>query len=165
MRAGARPWQWSRSWRNRRRRRGYRSRTRCCCGSRYRCTGRTRSRCGSHSRGESWRCTGCWCWTGRAYAKHVNKTCDHLLVPLVSGLYPGDEEATFVLVGDYRAASWKLDCAGKNVHRFAELESIRRQELHPNSTRIRIGPPDQVNLVDGVERQRGGTSSALLGYR
>ena len=32
-------------------------------------------------------------------------------------------------------------------------------------TRIEIGPPDQVNLVDGIERQRGGGSSALLDYR
>ena len=81
-----------------------------------------------------------------------------MLVPLVGGLHACDEEATFVLVGDYRAASWKLNCAGKNVHCFAEQESIRRQELHPNNTGIRIGPPDQVNLVDGVERQRGGTA-------
>ena len=88
-----------------------------------------------------------------------------MLVPLVRGLHASDQEATFVLVGDYRAASWKLDCAGKNVHCFAEQESIRRQQLHPNSTRIEIGPPDQVNLIDGIERQRGGGSSALLDYR
>jgi hypothetical protein len=80
-------------------------------------------------------------------------------------LHASDEEATFVFVGDYRAASWKLDCAGKNVQCFAEQESIRRQELNPNSTRIEIGPPDQVNLIDGIERQRGGGSSALLDYR
>ena len=134
-----------------------RSRTRCSCG----CNCRTRNRRGSHSRGESWRCTGCWCWTGRAHTKHVNKTSDRLLVPLVGCLHAGDEEATFVLVGDYRAASWKLDCAGKNVYCFAEQESIRRQQLHPNNTRIRIGPPDQVNLIDGIERQRGKTSPAL----
>ena len=53
----------------------------------------------------SWRCTGCWCWTGQARTNHVNKTSDHLLVPLVGGLHAGDEEATFILVGDYRAAS------------------------------------------------------------
>ena len=88
-----------------------------------------------------------------------------MLVALVRGLHASDQEATFVLVGDYRAASWKLDCAAKNVHCFAEQESIRRQQLHPNSTRIEIGPPDQVNLVDGIERQRGGGSSALLDYR
>ena len=88
-----------------------------------------------------------------------------MLVPLVGCLHAGDKEATFVLVGDYRTASWKLDCAGKNVHCFAEQESIRRQQLHPNSTRIGIGPPDQVNLIDGIERQRGGGSSALLDYR
>ena len=136
MRRRARPWRRSRPWRNRRRR--------CRCGVGLGVavgvgigvTGRTRSRCGSHGRGESWRCTGCWCWTGRAHTKHVNKTSDRLLVPLVGCLHPGDEEATFVLVGDYRAASWKLDCAGKNVHCFAEQESIRRQQLHPNSTRI-----------------------------
>ena len=132
MRRRARPWRRSRPRRNRRRR--CRSRTRCCCGSRYRCNGRTRSRCGSHGRGESWRCTGCWCRTGRAHTKHVNKTSDRLLVPLVGCLYPGDKEATFVLVGDYGTASWKLDCAGKNVQCFAEQESIRRQQLHPNST-------------------------------
>ena len=84
---------------------------------------------------------------------------------MVRGLHACDQEATFVLVGGYRAASWKLDCAGKNVHCFAEQESIRRQELHPNNTGIRIGPPYQVNLVDGVERQRSGTSPGLIGYR
>ena len=156
MWGGARPWQRSRSRRSRRRGCRCRSRTRCCCGCGCgcRCNCRTRNRRRSHSGGESWRCTGCWCWTGRARTKHVNKTSDRLLVPLVGGLHAGDEEATFVLVGDYRAASWKLDCAGKNVHCFAEQESIRRQELHPNSTRIRIGPPDQVNPIDRIERQR-----------
>jgi hypothetical protein len=88
-----------------------------------------------------------------------------LLVSLVGGLHASDEEAAFILVGDYRAASWKLDCAGENVHCLAEQESIRRQQLHPNSTRVKIGPPDQVNLIDGIERQRGGGSSALLDYR
>ena len=88
-----------------------------------------------------------------------------MLVPLIGRLHAGDEEATFVLVGDYRAASRELDCAGKNVHCFAELEPIRRQELHPNNTSIRIGPPYQVNLIDGVECQRGGTSPGLIGYR
>ena len=84
---------------------------------------------------------------------------------MVGGLHAGDEEATFVLVGDYGTASWELDCAGKNVQCFAEQEPIRRQQLHPNNTRIEIGPPDQVNLIDGIERQRGGGSSALLDYR
>jgi len=84
---------------------------------------------------------------------------------LVGGLHAGDEEATFALVGDYRAASRELDCAGKNIHCFTELESIGRQELHPNNTRTRISPSDQINLIDGVERQGGGTSPALLGYR
>jgi len=84
---------------------------------------------------------------------------------LVRGLHACDEETTFVLVGDYRAANWKLNCAGKNVHCFAEQESIRRQELHPNNTGIRVGPPYQVNLVDGVERQCSGTGPGLLGYR
>ena len=32
-------------------------------------------------------------------------------------------------------------------------------------TGIRIGPPDQVNPIDRIERQRGETSSALLDYR
>ena len=71
---------------------------------------------------------------------------------MIGGLHAADEEAPFIVVCDYRAASWKLDCAGKNVHCFAEQESIRREKLHPNSTRIEIGPPDQVNLVDGIER-------------
>jgi hypothetical protein len=84
---------------------------------------------------------------------------------LVRGLHASDQEATFVLVGDYRAASWRLDCAGENVHCFAEQESIRRQQLHPNSTRIEIDPSDQVNLIDGIESQRGGGGSALLDYR
>jgi hypothetical protein len=88
-----------------------------------------------------------------------------LLVPLVGGLHAGDEEATFILVEDYRPASQKLDCALKNVHCLAERESIRRQELHPNNAGIWIGPPDQVNLVDGIERQGSGASAALSGYR
>jgi hypothetical protein len=88
-----------------------------------------------------------------------------LLVPLIGRLHAGDKEAACVLVGDYRAASRELDCAGKDVYCFAELDSIRSQELHPNSTRIRIGPPNQVNLVYGIERQCGGTGSALLDYR
>jgi hypothetical protein len=50
-----------------------------------------------------------------------------LLVPLLGGLHAGDEEATFILVGDYRAARWKLGCAFKNVHCFTKQESIRRQ--------------------------------------
>src|SRR5438045_4489477 len=71
---------------------------------------------------------------GRARTKHVNKTSDPLLVLLVRGLHACDEETSFVLVGDYRAASWKLNCACKNVHCFAEEEPIRRQELHPDNT-------------------------------
>jgi hypothetical protein len=110
---GARPWQRSRS----RRRRG--GRTRCYCGRRCSCNCRTGSR--------RWTCTGCWCWTGQARTNHVNKTSDHLLVPFIGGLHARDKEATFILIGDYRAASWKLDCAFKNIHGFAEQESIRRQ--------------------------------------
>ena len=64
---------------------------------------------------------------GKHVLSHVNKTSDYLLAPLAGGFYTGDEEATFILVGDYRAASWKLDWAGKNVHCFTEQESIRRQ--------------------------------------
>ena len=54
--------------------------------------------------------------------------------PLAGRLHAGDEEATYVLVGDYRAPSWKLDCTRKNVYCFAKQPSIRRQESHPNST-------------------------------
>ena len=82
-----------------------------------------------------------------------------------SGLDAGDEEATFILVSDYRAASEKLRCTLKNVHCFAERDSIRRQELHKNTARIWIGPPDQVNFVNGVERQARKTRPALSGYR
>src|SRR5215813_8282385 len=163
MRRGARPRQRSSSWRGRWRWCRCRSRTRarCCCGSDCRCNCRTRS----HSRGESWRCTGCRCWSGRTHAKHVNKTSDYLLVRLVNGLHAGDEETTFVAVEDDRTTSWKLDSAGKHVHWVTELGSISRQELHPNRTGIGIGPSDQVNLVDWIERYRRGTSAALLGYR
>ena len=145
MRRGARPRQRSRS------RRSCRRRTKVLPWSRCRCNCRT----------GSWRCTRCWgwCWTGQARTNHVNKTSDHLLVPLVGGLHAGDEEAAFILVGDYRATSKKLGCALKNVHCFAEQESIRRQELHPNNAGIWIGPPDQVNPVDRIERQARKTSS------
>ena len=95
MRRGARPRQRSRSRRSCRRRRNCRRRTRCYRGGRRRCNCRT----------GSWRCTGCWCWTGQARTNHVNKTSHDLLVPLVGGLHAGDEEATFILVRDYRAAS------------------------------------------------------------
>jgi hypothetical protein len=87
-----------------------------------------------------------------------------LLVPLVGGLHAGDEEATFIRVSDYRAASKQLGCALKNVHCFAEQESIGRQELHPDNAGIRIGPSDQVNRVDRIERQAGKTRPALRGY-
>src|SRR4029453_19616150 len=98
----------------------------------------------------SWRYTRCWCWTGQARANYVNKTRDYLLVALLGVFQGGDEEAAFIFVGDYRAASWRLDCALENVHCVAEQESIRRQQLHPNSTRIRIGPSDQVNPIDRI---------------
>jgi len=88
-----------------------------------------------------------------------------LLVPLAGGLDAGDEEAAFILVGHHRPASWKLGCAFKNVHCFTEQEPIRRQELHPNNAGIRIGPPEEVNRVDGIERQASETSSALIDYR
>jgi hypothetical protein len=87
-----------------------------------------------------------------------------LLVPLVGGLHAGDEEAAFIRVSDYRAASKQLRCAFKNVHCFAEQQSIGRQELHPDNAGIRVDPPNQVNPIDGIERQARKTSSALSGY-
>src|SRR5262249_399988 len=107
----------------------------------------------------------CWCWTGRAHTKHVNKASDCLLVPLAGGLHAGDEEATFVLVSNYRAPSWKLNCPSKNVYCFSKQPSARIQNLHPTNPSIPISLPGQVNLVDGVERHRGGTSSTLLDDR
>ena len=88
-----------------------------------------------------------------------------MLVPLIGRLDAGDKEAAFILVSDYRATSERLGGALKNVHCFAERDSIRRQQLHKNTAGIWIRPPDQVNPVDGVERQAGKTSPALSGYR
>lgn len=155
MRRGARPWQRSRSRRSCRRRCNHRRRTRCYRRGRRRCNCRT----------GSWRCTRHWCRTGQAHTKHVNKTSDHLLVPLAGRLDAGDEEAAYILVRDYRATSERLGCTLKNVHCFAEQDSIRRQQLHKNTAGIRIAPPDQVNLVNRIEGQAGKTSPGLSDYR
>jgi hypothetical protein len=84
---------------------------------------------------------------------------------LIGRLDAGDEEAACILISDYRATSERLSCALKNVHCFAKQDSLRRQELHPNNAGIRIGPSDQVNLVDRIECQAGKSSPGLSDYR